>query len=177
MTTKPSTGSILILSGPIGSGKTTVARELIALLSSPVAYIEGDRFWSFFAKSQGGPTHQSFVTIMVSMTAAAVPFASSGSRVVLDFSMPPWFLPTAKRVAAVRDIPIDYVVLRPSMDICADRAATRIEGRIADYARHRDLYASFDDVERHTLSDGDASAAETAASIVAGLNEGWFRLP
>lgn len=38
-------------SGPVGAGKTTVAKELVALLPAPVSYIEGDIFWYFVAKA------------------------------------------------------------------------------------------------------------------------------
>jgi uridine kinase len=39
--------SVIFLSGPIGAGKTAVARELLQLLPAPLSYIEGDTFWSF----------------------------------------------------------------------------------------------------------------------------------
>jgi uridine kinase len=39
--------SVIFLSGPIGAGKTAVARELLHLLPAPLSYIEGDVFWSF----------------------------------------------------------------------------------------------------------------------------------
>jgi cytidylate kinase len=41
---------IILLSGPIGAGKTTVARELIASSPASVAYVEGETFWRFIAK-------------------------------------------------------------------------------------------------------------------------------
>lgn len=104
--------------------KTTVARELLALLPSPAAYIEGDTFWSFLVKgSSRGPTPEGFRAIMASMTAAAVPLAVAG-RHLLDFSIPPWFLGTAKAIASVRQLPVHFVVLRPSKEVCARRAAT-----------------------------------------------------
>jgi adenylate kinase family enzyme len=45
-------GTVIMLSGPVGAGKTRVARELIALLPGPLSYIEGDTFWPFIAKAE-----------------------------------------------------------------------------------------------------------------------------
>lgn len=168
---------ILILSGPVGSGKTTIARELIPLLPSPVAYIEGDTFWSFLVRgSRRGPTPESFRAIMASMTAAAVPLAAGGRHVLLDFSIPPWFLDTAKAIVSMRKLPLHFVVLRPSEAVCARRTATRPAGAVADYARFTDLYHDFDDVGAHALTDDTASPTETASAIMRGFAEGRFLL-
>ena len=50
---------VTILSGPIGAGKTAVSKELIALWSAPLAYIEGDqsgRSWSSEPRATGAKT-------------------------------------------------------------------------------------------------------------------------
>lgn len=167
---------ILILSGPVGSGKTTVARELVRQMTGDVVHIEGDVFWSFYAQGATGPTHRRFRTIMSAMTAAAIPFATGGSQVILDFSIPPWFLDTARKIAGMRDVPLDFVVLRPSERICADRAKARAEGSIADYSPYSELYREFDQVARHLVCDDTMSAAESAAAIVRGVADGQFRL-
>ena len=165
--------SIVILSGPIGAGKTTVARELVALSAAPLAYIEGDTFWSFIAKGDKKQAlTKRFKMVMTAMTAASLPYAASGYETILDFSIPPWFLDTARAVAKVREVPLDYVVLRPSEAVCAARA----EGPISDYASYRELYASFDGVERNTIR-GDASDAKAVAvRIREGLDAGLFRI-
>lgn len=168
-------GSVIMLSGPIGAGKTTVARELIAQLPEPISYIEGDTFWSFIAKTERRSRREDFPVIMRAMTAAALPFARSGFDVLLDFSISPEFLPTARKI--LKEVPLDYVVLRPSVAVCEARAAGRSEGKIADYAAYREFYLLFDGAKRYTICDDAADAAVLAARIREGLNAGKFRVP
>src|SRR5271166_6139849 len=124
---------IVLLSGPVGAGKTSVARELVALSAAPLAFIEGDTFWSFIAKGDKKQArNKKFKMVMTAMTAASLPYAASGYETILDFSIPPWFLDTARAIAKVREAPLDYVVLRPSEAVCAARAAARAEGKIVD---------------------------------------------
>jgi len=164
--------SVILLSGPIGSGKTTVARQLIALLSPPVFYIEGDTFWSFFSKRDAHSRREQFRFIMRSMTAAAVPLAKEGYQVVVDFSIPPEFVDTARKI--VKDLPLHFVLLRPSLDVCANRAATREEGKIADY--DRGFYELFKATTWHPICDDQADARELAIRIRDGLDRSHFRV-
>src|SRR4051812_45695313 len=94
------TNRIIMISGPVGAGKSTIARELAPLLSGNVACIEGDKFWSFFAKSETiTEPREHFRIMMRSITAAAVPFARMGYTAIVDFSFPPRFLKAAVRIA------------------------------------------------------------------------------
>ena len=166
--------SVVMLSGPVGAGKTTVARELVKISPAPLSYIEGDTFWPLFAKPDAKPIHDRFRLLMRSMTAAAVPLARGGYEVLLDFSFPLDFLETARRI--LKEIPLDFVVVRPSLAVCEQRAAARPEGKIADYGIYRDFYAMFEGLPAHEISDDIADAASLAQRIRSGLNNGTFRL-
>jgi predicted kinase len=169
--------SIIILSGPVGAGKSTVARELVKLSKGPVACIEGDTFWSFIAHETPGASRQkNFRTIMAAMISAALPFALAEHEVIVDFSIPPWFLETALKIAKLRDIPLDYIVLLPSEAVCAARARARTEGTIADYADYHDLYKTFAGAERYAISDDKSSAAKLASRVRKGIDAEIFRV-
>jgi chloramphenicol 3-O-phosphotransferase len=165
---------VVMLSGPIGAGKTTVARELLSLVGAPACYIEGDTFWSLFVTPEVKQRHERFRLIMRSMTAAAVPLARGGYEVLLDFSFPFDFLDTARKI--LKEIPLDLVILRPSLPVCAQRAAERAAGRIPDYARYRDFYAMFEGRPQNEICDDTLDARSVAVRIRQGLDTGLFRV-
>ena len=135
--------SVIFLSGPIGAGKTTVAHELLRLLSAPLSYIEGDVFWSFIKQSGERGLRDNFPVLVRSMTAAAAPLARSEFQVVIDFSIPPAFIDTARKI--LKEIPFDFVLLRPSLDMCVKRASSRKIGAITDQARIKNFYTLFEE--------------------------------
>jgi chloramphenicol 3-O-phosphotransferase len=164
---------VTILSGPIGAGKTAVSKELIALSPGPLAYIEGDQFWPFLVKRAEGDRREDFRVIMRAMTSAAGSLARTGYDVLLDFSIPPAFLPTAQKI--LRDAPLNYIVLRSPLEVCAARARDRAEGKIAKY--DRGFYAMFVADPRHVVApETDESPKAIAAIIFEGLAEGRFRV-
>ena len=168
---------IVILSGPVGAGKTTVAKELVDISPPPVVYIEGDKFWRFIAKGGEKQGHvKNFRTIMVSMMAAALPYARAGYEVIVDFSIPPWFLDIATAIVKVRDIPLDYVIIKPSLGVCAARAAARAEGTINDYTAYGELYADFEGFEQYTISDDENDVKSIARRVRKELDAGRFHV-
>jgi gluconate kinase len=167
--------SVIFLSGPIGAGKTSVAKALLPLLPAPLSYIEGDTFWSFIQKAGERGLRDNFPVLVRSMTAAAVPFARSGFRVLIDFSIPPTYVDTARKI--LKEVPFDFVLLRPSLRICVERAASREEGAITDYAMLKNFYARFEEGTVDPICDDDADPISLARRIADGLNQGQFRMP
>lgn len=168
-------GSIIVLSGPVGSGKTTVARALLTIAEPPLAYVEGDVFWSFIAKPGAlGGRQRNFPTIMRAMFRSSAALAAGGYATLLDFSFPLWFLEPAR--ARIENTPVHYIELRPSLATCAARAAARAEGAIADYAPYAEFYDTFAADERLVIRNDDADPADVAAEINAGLADGRFLL-
>jgi hypothetical protein len=94
-------------SGQDGGGQGAVGT------ASPLSYIEGDTFWSFIRKAGDRGLRDNFPVLVRSMTAAAVPFARSGFRVLIDFSIPPTYVDTARKI--LKEVPFDFVLLRPSL--------------------------------------------------------------
>ena len=167
---------IIILSGPVGAGKSTVACELMTLLPGPVSYIEGDKFWDFIPKDSPRKNRiKNFKIVMMAMTAAAMPLAMADYDVILDFSIPPWFLDTARRMLKVKKIPFDYVVVCPSETVCAQRAAARLKGKISDYTPYHELYTCFTVEGCNSIDDDISSPKELALIIRDGLKAGMFR--
>ena len=169
------TGRVVFLAGPVGAGKTTVARALVPLLAGHVVAIEGDAFWRFIARSDR-PRREDFHVLLRSMTAAAAPWARAGSTVLLDFSTPPQFMPTARKI--LKELAIDYVVLDPGVEACRARAAQREAGRIADYdAGYREFGQLFRAplARRHAIDEG-VDAADTARRIADALATARIRL-
>jgi hypothetical protein len=93
--------------------------------------------------------------------------------VLVDFSIPPPFVPAALKI--LRDAPLDYVVLRPPLEICEARARDRAEGRVAKY--DHGFYALFAADARHMVApDKDESPKAIAESIFQDLKAGRFRV-
>jgi chloramphenicol 3-O-phosphotransferase len=168
--------SIVILTGPVGAGKTTVARHLVASSRGACAFIEGDVFWSFIAKrSPRSELRENFKMIMRAMSATARHYARDGYEVILDFSIPPWYLDGIRALLSGK--PFHYIVLLPSEEICETRAASRSEGPITDYTAYRDLYAEFEKVQKRAIvPDASESAENIARRVRAGVDAGAYIL-
>ena len=81
---------------------------------------------------------------------------------------------TARKI--LKEVPFDFVLLRPSLQVCVERAGSRKNGAITDYERLKNFYARFEEGSTEPICDDDADPASLARRIADGLSQGRFRV-
>lgn len=144
---------LLVVTGPPGSGKSTVT-EALADRWEPSVLVEGDAFFAFLRRGAIAPwlpeSHAQNDTTTRAAASAAGGFAAGGMTVVYDGVIGPWFLPTFAAAAGVEVI--DYVILLPPVETCLHRVATRAGHGFTDQEAARHMH---DDFVRATSPDAD----------------------
>jgi energy-coupling factor transporter ATP-binding protein EcfA2 len=164
-------GSLVVVTGPPGAGKSTVAHLLAGgLMAGRSVLVEGDAFFRFLAAGAVEPwlpeAHDQNTIVTRAAAAAAGAFAWGGYATVYDGVVGPWFLPTF--AAATHLKRLDYVVLLPSVEVCVRRVATRRNHGFTDEPATRKMHAEFAGArvdERHVLRDPPGEPAQVAALI------------
>jgi cytidylate kinase len=176
-------GTVTILTGPPGAGKTTVAELLAVDASVPTVHLTTDEFYRSIRTGFVLPflprAQQQNAVVIEAIVGTVATFARGGYDVVVDGIVGPWFLPPF-RAAAERDrLAMSYIVLRPGLDITLSRATARPETELRDVAAITGLHGAFaqlGDLEDHALDTGNLDAEQTAAEIRRLLVAGKYRL-
>ena len=170
---------LLVVTGPPGAGKSTVARALVDTFE-PSVLVEGDAFFAFLARGAIEPwlpASRSQNEIVVRAAAAATGrFASGGYATVYDGVLGPWFLPEFAAEAGAREL--HYVILLPPVERCVRQVANRSGHGFTDEAATRHMHREFAQAEidqRHVLTGLASTIEGVAADILARLRAGALR--
>lgn len=176
-------GKVIILTGPPGAGKTTVAELLATSASVPTVHLTTDLFYRSIRAGFVLPflpeAQQQNVVVIDAIVGTVVTFARGGYDVVVDGIIGPWFLPPFRAAAERDELAISYVVLRPSLDITVTRARARGGTELRDIEPITGLHAAFaqlGDLEDHAIDTGNLDAEQTAAEVRRLLVSGKHRL-
>lgn len=136
-------GELIVVSGPPGAGKSTVARS-VADAYDPSALVIGDDFFAFLARGRIDPLlpdADAQNRAVISAAAAACGRLAERFTVVYDGVLWP---PYAPLFATAAGRAFHYALLLPPLQVCLERVQARSDHQFSDQQAATDMWQSFD---------------------------------
>jgi predicted kinase len=171
---------LIVVTGPPGAGKSTVARFLSGMFD-PSALVCGDDFFAMIDQGYLAPwtgaAHRQNEIVLGAVAAAAGCLASGGYTVVFDGVIGPWFREAF--AAATGLARIHYVLLLPPEGVCVERVRLRAGHGFSDPQATRHMRREFVDAqaEAQCVLSSTKPAEEIAATILDLLADGSLSWP
>jgi chloramphenicol 3-O-phosphotransferase len=176
-------GELVLVGGPPGAGKSTVADVLATTAKQPTVLLPADSFhlWirSGFITPYLPDAHFQNEVVRTVMSDAACAYADGGYDVIAEGILGPWLLEPVRAACRARGVEVSYVVLRPNLEVTLARATTRVGRHLTDVEPIVGLYGAFTDLgtlESHVIDSSDQDTDQTVAAVAAGLRAGRFTL-
>lgn len=173
-----SNGSITIVTGTPGVGKTTLCRQLAAKHPRGV-HVLGDDFFGYFAHPippVEPESREQNATALAAAARAANAYAEGGYTAYLDGIIGPWFIDHV--LAQTGSCPIHYVILDCALERALAQGPERAEHPVdADIVRK--MHGEFARAERfaaHRVDIGSLPVAGVYDAVDRALRAGRFRL-
>lgn len=169
-------GSVLVLSGAPGTGKSTIARVLAEDGERSAVHLLTDGFYAAIKKGFVLPfmpeaARQNEV-VLRAIVASMVAYAEGGYDVVVDGIIGPWSLEPFVEAARRGRLRLSFVVLRPDLATTLARATAREGRELKSVDAIKGLYGAFASLgalERHVV-DNSANRLEQSATRI---REAW----
>jgi predicted kinase len=183
-----SAGSLIVVSGASGVGKTVVSRLVAAAFDRSV-HLQADDLMASIVSGWVDPNlpaaERQNEAIGGALAVSAMSFARDGYTTVVDGFLFPAGVQGLAQACVARGLPCHYVVLTADLDTCWTRASSRGEGRWPlDFPPFAAVHARFDDLDlddRHVVAaigtpeatrDAVLSAFRAGRLIVTGAPSG-----
>jgi predicted kinase len=171
---------LIVVTGPPGAGKSTVAQILVALFE-PSALVKGDDFFVMIDRGYLSPwteeAHHQNQIVVAAAAAAAGRLVNGGYTVVYDGLIGPRFLAEFRAATALEQI--RCVLLLPPEETCLDRVRLRPDHGFTDLRASGRMYREFVDaqVDPQFVVTTVGPPETIASEIFDQLREGGFMWP